>query len=192
MRATNPGPLAPEDRFTGPTEWCPNPQHWHSTDGASTEVEVTELVASFVRALQPELVVETGTAHGQTAEAIGRALATNGHGRLVTIELNPTRVASSRDRCTGLPVEIVQSSSLDWRPDADEAIGFAWFDSEIHLRAAEFKAYRPWMTPGVIVGFHDTGPQHKLQPDIEQLGRDGALKAIRLHTPRGVSFAEVL
>jgi hypothetical protein len=36
------------------------------------------LVAAFVRALQPETVLETGSAFGQTAEAIGRALAANG------------------------------------------------------------------------------------------------------------------
>jgi hypothetical protein len=60
-----------EARFTPPRPDCPHPEWWTSTDDDSTECEVTALVAAFVVALQPELVIETGTAFGQTAEAIG-------------------------------------------------------------------------------------------------------------------------
>lgn len=67
-----------EARFTPPRPECPYPEWWTSTDVDSTECEVTALVAAFVVALQPELVIETGTAFGQTAEAIGHAVAANG------------------------------------------------------------------------------------------------------------------
>jgi hypothetical protein len=79
-----------EARFTAPRADCPHPEYWHSTDSDSTEIEVTELVAAFVRAPQPETVLETGSAFGQTAEAIRRTLAANGHGRLVTSNPTPT------------------------------------------------------------------------------------------------------
>lgn len=179
-----------ESRYTSPRGDCPHPEWWHSTDADSTEFEVSELVAGFVRALQPEVVVETGTAWGQTAQVIGRALERNGHGHLYTLEPDPARARFSQDRCAGLPVTVVEQESLNWEPPGP--IGFAWFDSLIYLRVPEFDRYRPWMTAGTIVGFHDTGPQHKLRPHVDQLATDGHVSLIHLPTPRGVTFAEVL
>jgi predicted O-methyltransferase YrrM len=96
-----------EDEFTKPRPDWTNPGYWTAPDAYSTECEVTELVAAFVRALQPEYVVETGTAFGYTAAAIGAALAANGHGRLDTIEIDEEKVTLASDRCKGLPVTVV-------------------------------------------------------------------------------------
>lgn len=178
-----------EARFTAPRPDCPHPEWWHSDDEDSTEREVTELVAAFVCALQPELVVETGSAWGQTAEAIGRALDDNGHGRLVTLEPDPDRARATAVRCEGLPVDVVVRASLDWMPNGP--VGFAWFDSLIELRADEFRRYLPWLR-GSIVGFHDAGPHHHLRPDLDRLAAEGLMRPIYLPTPRGACFAEVL
>ena len=75
-----------EERFTRPTFFCPRPDYWHSPDSEATELEISKLVGSLVRAIQPEYVVETGTYHGHTTFEIGAALAQNGHGRVVSIE----------------------------------------------------------------------------------------------------------
>jgi len=171
-----------------PTAWCPKPELWTASDSDSAECEVTELVAAFVRALQPELVVETGTCWGQTAEAIGRALAANGHGRLVSLEVDEERVAASRARCAGLPVEVLCRPSMSWEPS--EPIGFAWFDSLLDLRVAEFVHFGPWLEVGSLVGFHDTAPHFGTYGAIvEGLPR---LRPLTLRTPRGVTFAEVI
>jgi predicted O-methyltransferase YrrM len=184
--------VVPESTFTPPRPDCPRPEYWHATDGDSTELEVTELVAAFVRALQPDLVVETGAAFGQTAEAIGRALQANCHGRLWTTEPDPERAAATEKRVDGLPVWVAQVESLRVEFAPEERIGFAWFDSLIHLRVAEFRHYRRWMEPGAIIGFHDCGPQHPLRPHIERLADERLLRPIYLPTPRGAMFAEVL
>jgi predicted O-methyltransferase YrrM len=176
-----------EAKWTPVSEWCPNPEHWHAADWDSAETEVTELVAAFVRALQPDLVVETGTAWGQTAEAIGHALAANGHGRLVTFETDPERVIASRQRCTGLPVDVLEQESLSWTPD--EPIGFAWFDSLLPLRLREFDRYLPAIAPGVVVGFHDTAPHHRIG---DKIAAHPKLVTLNLRTPRGVIFGQVL
>lgn len=177
-----------ESMWTTPRPDCPNPGRWHSTDAQSTELEVSELVATFVRALQPSYVVETGTCIGITARMIGEALTANGHGQLVTLEIDPERAAAAAEYCAGLPVEVRCVPSLEFVPD--EPIGFAWFDSLLELRVSEFERFRPWLASGTVVGFHDTAPHH---------GRFGALveslpgtRSIRLRTPRGVTFTQVL
>jgi len=81
----------PESTWTHASDWCPDPSKWSATDNFGTEHEITELVAAFVRATQPSVVVESGTYHGETAVAIGRALQANGHGVLYTLENDEQR-----------------------------------------------------------------------------------------------------
>lgn len=177
-----------EARFTPPHAECENPGLWTATDEQSTELEVTELVSSWVRALQPDYVVETGTFRGNTARAIGEALVRNGHGRLDTIEIDPARAAIATRRCEGLPVRVVCGSSLEFEPDGP--IGFAWFDSLLDLRVPEFQRFYSRMAPGSFVGFHDTGSHMgTLATQIRALPN---LRPMFLRTPRGVCFAEVV
>lgn len=182
--------MATEADFTPPGDWQRNPQYWHADDGDATEYEVTELVAAFVRALQPEVVVETGSYLGQTSQAIGQALARNRHGWLWTVESDPDRAAKARERCAGLPVEVVTGNSLHWGWDVPPGIGFAWVDGSGD-RAAEIAHLLPSFASGALLGMHDAGPQHKFTVQVQPLVRAGRLKPITLRTPRGVMFAEV-
>lgn len=181
----------PESRFTLPTERCPDPGRWHSTDPQSTEIEVSALVGSLVGALQPDYVVETGTCLGQTAWFVGVALAeAQCGGRLDTLEPSLELAELCDQRLDGLPVTVHRVESLQFEPAGP--IGFAWLDSLMHLRVPEFERFRPWMRSGTIVGFHDTavrGAGPELQAEIEQLP---GTRLITLPTPRGVTFLEVL
>jgi hypothetical protein len=177
-----------EAEWTKPTEYCPHPERWTSTDPQSTEIEVSELVFGFIRALQPDYVIETGTCVGQTAHVIGLALECNGRGRCDSVEIDDEYATVAKLRCDGLPVTVHQMASLDFEPT--ELIGFAWFDSLLDLRVPEFVKFRPWMRKGTIVGFHDTAPHFgAFGPTIHSLPD---VRAISLPTPRGVTFAEVL
>lgn len=176
-----------ESTWTNPREDCPNPQWWHATDSQSTELEVSELVAGFVRALQPEYVVETGTCVGQTAQIVGFALEANGHGRLDTLEPDVERAVFARQRCAGLPVSVLEVESLSFTPA--QAVDFAWLDSRQYLRVAEFERFREFLSPGAVVGFHDTAPhQGPWGAEVEALP---GTQSIRLRTPRGVTFLQV-
>lgn len=198
----------PESQFTAPHRVAPNPQWWHAPDGDSTECEVSELVGALVRALQPDLVVETGTAFGYTALAIGQALVSNRHGRLVTLETDDDR----RDEARKLlrlhtpsllaeddgPITLSELSSLEWDP-TDARVDFAFFDSLYELRSAEFRRFRDLgaLRAGSIVAFHDwtsrlRGQDFDVRREIEQLEAEALLRAIYLPTPRGVALAEVL
>lgn len=176
----------PESTWTAPSDWCPHPEHWHSTDPQSTELEVCELVGGFVRALQPDYVLETGTCVGVMARHIGLALRENGHGNLDTLEVDQKRCDAARQVCDGLPVRVHRCDSMAFEPV--DTIDFAWFDSLTALRVAEFERFLPYMRPGTVVGFHDTAPHHGLWsnrlPDLT--GR-----SIALRTPRGVTFIEI-
>ena len=179
-----------ESRFAPPREHCPNPQWWHTVDVEATEFEVTEAVAGLVRALQPEYVVETGTASAQTAIAIGKALRANGHGRLVTLEVDSDLVRHGRALTRGLPVEVRHQPSLEFTPE--HPVDFAWLDSLTHLRHLEYRRYYPHMHARTIVGFHDTAAHHPTRAYIDELESEGVVKAIDLPSPRGFTLGQVL
>lgn len=182
-----------ESRYTVPSAECPHPERWHSDDWDSAEHEVSALVGAFVAALRPSLVVETGSAFGQTAECIGLALEQGAYGGVLhTIELSPERAEATRRRVKELPVVVEQMSSLDFVPPAP--IGFAWLDSLLPLRVPEFRHFYDHFVPGAIVGFHDTAPHHGATLWSEIMAEENAerLLPIRLPTPRGVVFAEVV
>jgi predicted O-methyltransferase YrrM len=187
-----------ESRFTWAKDFCPHPEYWHSKDSESTEDEVTELVAAFVRALQPNFVLETGTAFGYTSVAMGQALLKNGHGNLVTLEdeigmyREATRYLRDYEMVVGkLPVEMRLINSMEYEPPEGTQIDFAFFDSWQEGRVLEFRRYRPYMKPGNIVAFHDTAPHHLVWNSIQPLIEERAIRTINLHTPRGICFAEV-
>lgn len=181
-----------ESRWTATAgDRCPHLDRWHALDWEATEFEVSELVAGFVRALQPDYVIETGTASAQTTYLIGRALRKNGHGRLVSLEIDPACVRAGQHMCRRLPVEVRCQSSMEFTPG--EPIDFAWFDSLLDLRVPEFRRYLPHMHARTIVGFHDTAHQNasELREGLASLIDEGLLRMIELTTPRGVAFAQV-
>ena len=180
--------MRPERDFTPPSAFCPHPERWTAIDGESAEREVSELVASLVRALQPDFVVETGSGFGYTAQAIGEALRRNGHGRLVTLERNEERAVEAQERCAHLPVKVLWKRSLDYLPE--EPVQFAWLDSAPADRAQELRRLLPWMAAGSLVGVHDTAPHHAVHARLEEAVREGLVRAVRLRTPRGISLLE--
>lgn len=176
-----------ESRWTRPRTDCPHPEWWHSTDPQSTELEVSELLAGLVRALQPEYVIETGTCVAQTAEAIGVALLENRHGELETFEIDCGLAMMNWERVTGLPVTLNMSSALEFTPT--RRIDFAFFDSEIELRVPEFERFRPYLSPGAICAFHDTGP-HKADGWGEKIRALPDVQTLQLPTPRGITLLQ--
>lgn len=151
---------------------------------------MSELVAGFVRALQPDFVVETGSAFGQTAEAIGLALIANGHGVAVSLETDPERHEIAAARCANLPVDIVLASSLEWTPPAP--IDFMWLDSLPDLRAPELRRFHEHAPARAVAGVHDTHTHASIRDDLDALAAAGLIDPpMYLPTPRGVAFARL-
>jgi len=187
-----------ESRFTSPSSFCPWPEYWHSPDENSTEDEVSQLVAAFVRALQPEFVLETGTAYGFTTYRIGIALLVNGHGKVVSVDSDAKMVELAKAYISHqlpsgqFPGEVLHQNSMEYTPPQD--IDFAFFDSWQEGRALEFRRFYDmgFIKPGTIVAFHDTAPHHQVWKSVSKLQEEGLIRGITLHTPRGITFAEVL
>lgn len=179
--------LRSEAEHTSASPWCPHPERWHAADDQATEIEVADLVGSFVRALQPELVVETGTYLAHTARAIGVALRRNGHGTLVTIEQEPALAALAVESLRHLPVNVICGDSLAVLPTALKGalVQFVWLDSGPQTRMREATLLLPYLDGGAVVGMHDTRPGRPITLDPH------LFDVVTLRTPRGVSFGQL-
>jgi methyltransferase family protein len=184
-----------EDNWTPPSSWCPEPKWWHSSPDSpdETEYEVTDLVAAFVTALQPEVVVETGTSTGRTAAAIGRELVRNGHGRLWTVEIDEGQAEAARVVVSSMPVTVVCADSLGWTPP--DRINFAWIDSgTAQVRVQEIRQWQDRFCSGAVIGIHDTAPnmgREATSAALAVLFRETGWSSMTLRTPRGVTFVQV-
>ncbi len=182
--------MRPERDFTPPSAFCPHPERWTAIDADSAEREVTELVASLVRALQPDYAIATGAGFGHTAQAIGTALRRNGHGRLAAIEFDEARAAEAEERCQQLPVKVWCQDSLAFVPE--EPVEFAWLDSASCDRERELRRLLQWMPAGAIAAVHDAGTQRDVYRMLQSVAVDGIVRAVRLRTPRGVLILEAM
>lgn len=192
-----PGKPQPESRFFTPTVRCPHPERWTATDGDSTEREVAALIGALVVAVQPDVVVETGTAFGETTRRITAALMKNGRGHLYSLETDPKRIDYVKRHS---PPEhasfwtLVEESSLEWMVPPGPNIDLLFSDTARDIRIEEVLRFLPRMHAGSLAVVHDSswdaGP---LRGWIENsLVTPGLVRAIDLPTPRGLTICEVL
>lgn len=177
--------MSTEDQHTPPRTDCPHPEWWHADDGQGTEHEVTELVAAFVRALQPEHCIETGSYMGQTSVAIAHALHRNGHGYLDTFEIDKERAFVTHTKLAPWReyARVHECPVTDYDPiDVD----FAFIDSETDVRLDEFAHMVTASSNSAVFIFHDTRFDW-----ADQLHAMPSIRCLYLPTPRGVTIAQV-
>ena len=169
-------------------------QLWSMFDGNTAETEVLDFLYTLVRLVKPEHAVETGTWLGRSAVAIASALRDNGFGHLISMEADPevVRYAMAEIVAAGLEdwVEIITDQSLNFRPQNE--LQFALLDSDIKVRADEFRHFYEKLVPGATVVFHDTGVQHAGMADsIRELIAQSQLDGSFFQTPRGIFVGSV-
>lgn len=163
------------------------PDDWFlytTPDEEAPESEVIELITAFVRALKPRVVVETGTAEGHTAEAIGRALAKNGCGALTTVEIDAEKVDRCRKRLAGLPVDVVHGAAQSLV--ITEQIDLLFIDGNLEERSNEYMHFESQLRRGGIALLHDTLKFNPPQQLVAAL--PGA--QVWLNTPRGLTVIQ--
>lgn len=166
-----------------PTELCPHPEYWHAWNSVSTEVEVSILVASFVRALQPENILEIGAHYGQTTERIAQVIRESGHGKFVSLEVDKDLLGSASHRCfdyIGKEVDIVWANSLNYIPD--QAIDFLFIDGS-DARSKDLEHFLPFLAERCCVIVHDTD---YYLPETARILELWTGEHITLHSPRGL------
>jgi len=164
-------------------------QLWSMFDGFTAETEVLDFLYTLVRLVKPERAIETGTWLGRSAVAIGSAMRDNGLGKLVSLEVDPeaANCALTEIETAGLCdwVEVVVEQSLTFESPCE--LEFALLDSDIGVRADEFRHFYEKLAPGATVVFHDTGAQHAgLAEGIRELISQGRLVGSFFSTPRGI------
>lgn len=95
---------------------------------------------AIVRALEPALVVETGTDKGLGSVVLAAALLRNGHGRLTTIDVNPAAGYLIGGKWAGV-IDYLQGDSHALLGNVHGPIGMFIHDS-VHTVAHESEEYR--------------------------------------------------
>jgi predicted O-methyltransferase YrrM len=136
--------------------------------GQSTEMELLDFLYFLIRLLKPRLVIEGGCHVGLGSYALGRGVQDNGHGEVITSDVDFECFKIATKRCEGLPVT-VNCCSIFGLPleqadflylDCDNPIGSKRPHDEIRLELlAKAK-------PGALVLMHDTRHEPHLAEGI--------------------------
>ncbi len=167
---------------------------WSMFDGFTAETEVLDFLYVLTRLIKPAEVLETGTWLGLSTCAIARGLSENGFGRVTTLEVNAEAYDAALQSISSYGFEDVVNaqlcSSVDFAPD--KHYDLALFDSDLSLRIEEFRRFRPWLSEGAIVLFHDVSAHHGVVAEgVRTLLNEGAIVGFDFPTPRGLFIGKV-
>jgi predicted O-methyltransferase YrrM len=188
-------------------EVSPGAEGWEMFNSGGVEVEVAELLFSFVRCWKPSLIVETGTHLGISSAYMGQALRDNGGGRIETYEVIPSLKGSAEQLWTDLKLSDIINCNLQSSLDAtlpEEEIDFLFLDSEPHLRFDEFIKFWPKVREGGLIAIHDLHPNlghhgqthHKTydwpygfwEPKLGEYVLAHNIQTIHIPNPRGMTL----
>jgi predicted O-methyltransferase YrrM len=141
------------------------------TAGAYSIPEVQRLVATLVASKPGGRVAEIGTSYGDGAVAIAAALPAGAS--FVTVELEPERAATARERLAGTAAEVLEG---DWR---DVLPPRGPFDLVFADGGVAYDRVADLLAPGGILVKDDLTPGGATQgdPTREALLRDPRLEA---------------
>jgi predicted O-methyltransferase YrrM len=141
------------------------------TAGAYSIPEVQRLVATLVASKPGGRVAEIGTSYGDGAVAIAAALPAGAS--FVTVELEPERAATARERLAGMAAEVLEG---DWR---DVLPPRGPFDLVFADGGVAYDRVADLLAPGGILVKDDLTPGGATEgdPTREALLRDPRLEA---------------
>jgi prolipoprotein diacylglyceryl transferase len=175
------------------TPECPHPERWSMFDSMTAEVEVLEFLRCLVRAIKPQLVVETGTFMGISTLWIAEGLKANGFGKIVTCEYDPKVFARAKERFAGSGfaewIEARNESSLETKVSG--SIDLLFSDSDPPLREQEVRRFLPQMNPNGVILMHDASSHLKTVREAAlKMEQEGLISVVLMPTPRGLVVAQ--
>lgn len=135
---------------------------FHSEDTQTTEEEYLFLLHALIYCLKPSSILETGSHKGAATVSMAEALKENSGGLLCAIEVMEHLAEQSneavRKRGLSLYVDVITEDSIYFLSNTNSQFDFAFFDSELHLRAQELQICldRKLLAPGSFFAMHDT------------------------------------
>jgi predicted O-methyltransferase YrrM len=172
---------------------CPEPARWWAPDSDATEIDVTHLIAAFVTALKPDLIIETGSYHGDTTEAIGEALQALRHGWLISVECDPQCADVTRQRVLGLPVAVVEGAASEFIPK--QPIDLLFIDCETKGRLKQLQHFKSYASPRCVILMHDSALPYEAPgvPELYDVMTTSVVEGLvypwtLLPTPRGLAI----
>lgn len=147
--------------------------------------EAGRLLYALVRASRPTNVVEFGMSLGISAIHLASAVRDNGVGRVVTTELNATKVelATGNFADAGLDdlITVLQGDAMETLASVDGPVQFVLLDGWKDLYAAVLQLLEPQLAPGALVVADNTS-MAGLQPYLDYV-RDPANGYVSVHFP---------
>lgn len=153
----------------------------------STAFEEKLIIYSIIRAIKPDVCVETGTHKGKTALYIAQALYDNKKGHLWTAEINKDFAQETINNFNKYPemkkfitLQQVKGEDLKIKVNGMSAlIDFAFIDSyhEKEVVLGEIKALFPQLSRHAIVIFHDCELVTKI-PGVNDAIEEAGLKTV--------------
>ncbi|BBY03643.1 O-methyltransferase [Mycobacterium seoulense] len=138
--------------------------------------EAGRLLYALVRAARPATIVEFGMSFGISAVHLASAVRDNGSGRVVTTELNDTKIAAARQTFTqtGLDdvITILEGDALATLADLDGPIDFVLLDGWKDLYLPVLELLEPRLSTGALVVADNTSAADT-QPYLDRV-RDPA------------------
>lgn len=183
--------LQPE--WIPPTPECAHPERWQMLDPQSAEMEVLDFLESLIKAVKPELIVETGTFIGHSAIRMARALQANGFGKIITIEHDPAVFEKGRQQieASGLARWIEHRNASSLETSIAGEIDLLYCDSDVNIREQEVRRLLPQIKRRGLVLIHDASSHFKTVREAAlRLEAEGLLSVVLLSTPRGLCVAQ--
>ncbi len=147
--------------------------------------EAGRLLYTLVRASRPTTVVEFGMSLGISAIHMASAVRDNGEGRVVTTELNETKVAVASGNFTdaGLDdlITVLHGDALETLGAIDGPVQFVLLDGWKDLYVQVLQLLEPKLAPGALVVADNTS-MPGLQPYLDYM-RDPANGYVSVHFP---------
>lgn len=160
---------------------------WEYDGTMASEQEALDFITGLVRAVRPEVVVETGTYSGLGTNAITLALAANRRGHVHTVEHDAGLVEKLRQANRGRErVTFHYGDSAEWcRDHAPLRIDVAFVDSgDPDQRLRDVKAIWPKLRDGGYLLVHDT----TFHPGLYEMVSEIAGQGIRIETLNGLGL----
>ncbi|MEU8544120.1 class I SAM-dependent methyltransferase [Streptomyces sp. NPDC048717] len=144
------------------------------------------LLYTLVRMLRPGLVVEFGTSFGTSTVQIAAGLRENGRGRLVTTELDASKVRKARENLaeSGLDdlVDVREGDALELLRGFGEPVDLVLLDGWKELYLPVLDVLEPALAPGAVIVSDNLS---MLPPEYLERIRDRARGYVSLDLPLG-------